>query len=136
MGTLLGTSLYAINENIERLHTQEPMTKVGLVTFGSDVYVQGDCSKPTVSIPESITKDMDKIKKKVEDETLNMLENPISSSKSTIQGALYNTKTIGMTALGPSALASVLMASRNRLCSTVVIATDGAANVGLGSFNY
>jgi hypothetical protein len=49
--------------------------------------------------------------------------------------SLYNTKTIGMTALGPSALASILMASKHRLGSTVVIATDGAANVGLGAFN-
>jgi len=41
-----------------------------------------------------------------------------------------------MTALGPSALASVMLAGQNQLCSTVVVATDGAANVGIGSFDY
>jgi len=110
---LLGTCLHAIDENVERISTEEPSTKVGLVSFGSSVYVLGDCSKPVVEIPEQISHDYKKIEEKVERDCKNILENPISVSKSKLQGALYNTKTIGMTALGPSALASVLVAGQN-----------------------
>jgi hypothetical protein len=55
--TLLGTCLHAIDENIERISTEEPTSKVGLVSFGSSVYMAGDCSKPVVEISERISHD-------------------------------------------------------------------------------
>lgn len=55
--TLLGTCLYAIDENVERIYTEEPTTKVGLVSFGSSVYMAGDCSKPVVEISQEISHD-------------------------------------------------------------------------------
>jgi len=41
----------------------------------------------------------------------------------------------GPTALGPALLAAVTMASEGGAGSTVILCTDGLANVGLGSFD-
>jgi hypothetical protein len=41
----------------------------------------------------------------------------------------------GPTALGPATLTSIAMASKGAPGSTVVICTDGLANVGLGAYD-
>lgn len=41
----------------------------------------------------------------------------------------------GATALGPAIVTSVCMAAQGKPGSTVVICTDGLANVGLGAFD-
>jgi hypothetical protein len=41
----------------------------------------------------------------------------------------------GPTALGPALLSSVALAAEGGIGSTVVLCTDGLANVGLGSFD-
>ena len=41
----------------------------------------------------------------------------------------------GPTALGPAVLTSIAMAAEGKPGSTVVICTDGIANVGLGAFD-
>lgn len=41
----------------------------------------------------------------------------------------------GPTALGPAVLTSIAMAAEGKPGSTVVICTDGLANVGLGAFD-
>lgn len=41
----------------------------------------------------------------------------------------------GPTALGPAALTSIAMAAEGIVGSTVVICTDGLANVGLGAYD-
>ena len=49
---------------------------------------------------------------------------------------ISNLRTGGCTALGPAALTSILLAGNHSLGSNILVCTDGAANVGLGSFNY
>jgi len=111
--TLLGTCLYSIDENIERMVVEEPATKVGLVTFGSDVYIAGDCSKPWVVIPEYDSGDWFAIEQTVANKCKDLLQKSIKDAKIELQGVLYNTDVTGMTALGPSTLASVLLAGQN-----------------------
>jgi hypothetical protein len=41
----------------------------------------------------------------------------------------------GPTAMGPAVLTSIAMACQGNPGSTVVVCTDGLANVGLGAFN-
>lgn len=41
----------------------------------------------------------------------------------------------GPTALGPAALTSIAMAAEGAPGSTVVLCTDGLANIGLGAFD-
>ena len=47
---------------------------------------------------------------------------------------LNNLEENGATALGPSVLTAVAMAGKIKEGSTVVICTDGLANIGVGSF--
>lgn len=41
----------------------------------------------------------------------------------------------GPTALGPALLTSIVLASKGKAGSSVVLCTDGLANIGLGSFD-
>jgi hypothetical protein len=49
-------------------------------------------------------------------------------------GKLKDLKSLGGTPLGPSVMLSVAMAAETKGGSTVVILTDGIANIGIGRF--
>jgi len=57
---------------------------------------------------------------------------PISQSSESLAAALFALEETGPTALGPALVAAVAMAWTAR-GSSVVVCTDGLANVGLGS---
>jgi hypothetical protein len=48
---------------------------------------------------------------------------------------LFKIEETGPTALGPAVITSVAMASKGAAGSTVVICTDGLANIGVGSMD-
>ena len=52
-----------------------------------------------------------------------------------LQQKLMAIEETGPTALGPAVLTSIVMAAEGKPGSTVVICTDGLANVGLGAFD-
>ena len=53
---------------------------------------------------------------------------PISQQKEKIREQIYRMKTMGMTALGPSALVSYNMLKMHAIGSNIVIFTDGSTN--------
>lgn len=63
-----------------------------------------------------------------------MREN-LQTTKDKLLLAVSQIRTSGMTALGPAVLTSVAMAAQGKSGSSVVLLTDGLANVGLGSMN-
>jgi hypothetical protein len=64
------------------------------------------------------------------------MDQPIERSNINLIDYISNLRTGGCTALGPAALTSILLAGNHSLGSNILVCTDGAANVGLGSFNY
>lgn len=60
---------------------------------------------------------------------------PIEETKSVLVDRLMALEETGPTALGPAALSAIVMAAEGAAGSTVVICTDGLANVGLGAYD-
>jgi len=59
----------------------------------------------------------------------------IEDTKEVLVDKLMGIEETGPTALGPAALTSIAMAAEGAAGSTVVICTDGLANVGLGAYD-
>jgi hypothetical protein len=55
--------------------------------------------------------------------------------KNFLQEKVMSIEETGPTALGPATLTSIAMAAQGLAGSTVVICTDGLANVGLGAYD-
>ncbi len=60
---------------------------------------------------------------------------PVKDTKDILQKAIMSLEETGPTALGPAVASAVAMATEGSPGSTVVVCTDGLANVGLGSFD-
>ena len=105
------------------------MKKVGFVTFNNEVTVLGDGKAQTVNILG------DKLNKR--DEIVNSLNGfklvePLGQSYQTLINSLNKTEAKGQTALGPALLSSIEVASKGSPGSSVVLCTDGLANIGVG----
>lgn len=60
---------------------------------------------------------------------------PVSVTKDSLKAKLDQVEETGPTALGPGILTAVAMAAEGSAGSSVVICTDGLANVGLGAWD-
>lgn len=60
---------------------------------------------------------------------------PVGQTKKVLLEKLAAIEETGPTALGPAIITSVCMAAEGKQGSTVVICTDGLANIGLGAFD-
>ena len=63
------------------------------------------------------------------------MEGKIRETKDFLSEKVMELEETGPTAMGPAVLTSIAMASKGVAGSTVVICTDGLANVGLGAFD-
>lgn len=61
-------------------------------------------------------------------------QKPIKETKKHLQQKLMSLEETGPTALGPAVLTAIALAGEGAPGSSVVICTDGLANVGLGNF--
>jgi hypothetical protein len=105
--------------------------KVGIVTFGSEVHILGDGSKPSTKLQCNIY-DFDEIVKASGDLNKCFSKN-ISQSYDKLKGTVEKMFSSGSTALGPALIASITIASKGGLGSKVIICTDGEANTGIGN---
>lgn len=121
----------AIESQLSDIAKNDPNKKVGLITFNNEVVVFGDCSKDPVNILG------DKLTKKeniVADVTPLKVESSVKESYEKMLGNFNKIEASGATALGPAILSAIELASKGKVGSTVVICTDGLANIGLGNF--
>jgi hypothetical protein len=59
----------------------------------------------------------------------------VKDSAKALQEKLFKLEETGPTALGPAVVSSVAMATQGAAGSTVVICTDGLANIGVGAMD-
>lgn len=122
----------AIENQINGIKEGDPNKKVGLVTFNNEVVVYGDCKKDPVHI---VGDKLYKFNDIVEDVVPLKVEEPLRTSYEQILHNLEKTEASGATALGPAVVASIELASKGSPGSTVMICTDGLANIGLGNLD-
>ena len=125
----------AIDQQINMMASGAAQRKVGVVTFNGEVQVIGDGTKD----PQTITGDHLNDYKWLEDngkaQSAERLTMGIGESKQSLINQISAIEETGPTALGPGVLTAVAMASTGKPGSTVVICTDGLANIGLGAFD-
>lgn len=63
------------------------------------------------------------------------VEEPLANSYEQLVHNFSKVEAAGATALGPAILSAIELASKGAAGSTVMICTDGLANVGLGSLD-
>jgi Mg-chelatase subunit ChlD len=152
-------------ENIKMLKEKEPNKRVGLVTFSDTVKFYGDASKikdntPLVEVgqahnmrnyfqqsfvqskrfsPQQETEDNSDLLNNQE-KLLALAKNqsgdlkPIKDTAQLLELRIKGLRTEGSTALGPAMVFSVGFCSK-QAGSAVLLCTDGAANIGMGTIN-
>ena len=91
----------SIENNIKSLLKNSPNVKVGIVSFGSEIEVKGDCLSNVMIIKEKDMNNETKIKS-LGVENTNLIKAPIKQSSPNIIKSLRATEENGSTALGPA----------------------------------
>ena len=122
----------SIENNIKSLLEHSPNVKVGIVSFGSDIEVKGDCLSNVMRIKE---KDMNNENKiiSIGEENTNLIKNSIKQSSESIIKSLREIEEEGSTALGPAVLLSLSLLKNAKIGSRIFLCTDGMSNLGIGS---
>jgi len=124
----------AITSQIEQLVKEHPKKRIAIVTFNNDVniYLPGN-------IKQVITGDkLDQYDFLINsgNALANLLQIPIENSHEELTKIVLGLEENGATALGPALLTSISIAGNSR-GSSVILCTDGIANIGVGSLeNY
>ena len=124
----------SIQNNINSLLKNAPDTKVGIVSFGSDIEVKGDCLSNVMMIKEKDMNNESKIKSLGEENT-NLIKASIKESHKEIIKALNATEENGSTALGPAVLMSLSLLKNAKIGSRIFLCTDGMSNLGVGNIS-
>ena len=124
----------SIEDNIKTLLKNSPNVKVGIVSFGSELEVKGDCLSNVMIIKEKDMNNESKIKSLGEENT-NLIKAPIKQSSSQIIKSLRATEENGSTALGPAILLSLSLMKNAKIGSRIFLCTDGMSNLGVGDIS-
>ena len=124
----------SIENNINSLLKNSPNIKVGIVSFGSNIEVKGDCLSNVFIVKE---KDMDNESKIISlgEENTNLIKAPINQSSPSIIKSLRATEENGSTALGPAILLSLSLLKNAKIGSRIFLCTDGLSNLGVGDIS-
>ena len=124
----------SIRDNINSLLKNSPNTKVGIVSFGSEIEVKGDCLSNVMIIKEKDMKNESKLKSLGEENT-NLIKTSIDKSHEKIIETLNATEENGSTALGPAVLVSLSLLKNAKIGSRIFLCTDGMSNLGVGDIS-
>jgi hypothetical protein len=101
-----------------------------LITFSDCVSIFGDGSQPNFASGDELNVTEALLKKGAQ----NPFDSLLKKNRKSIQDHLWKLEPCGPTALGPALVVSLGMASQHP-GTTVILATDGLANVGVGSLD-
>ena len=124
----------SIEENINSLLKKSPNVKVGIVSFGSQIEVKGDCLSNIMIIKEKDMNNESKIKS-IGEENTNLVKAPIKNSSKKILESLLATEENGSTALGPAISLSLSLLKNAKIGSRIFLCTDGMSNLGVGDIS-
>ena len=125
----------AINAQIEDMSKGANKRKVGVVTFNNEVTVIGDGTKPAQVITGDKLLDFDYLENNGKTQAAFHMQNSIGETAKVLADKIMAIEETGPTAMGPAVLTSIGLACQGKPGSTVVVCTDGLANVGLGAFD-
>lgn len=121
----------SIEKQLEDMAKVSPSRKVCLISFNRQVTIIGDGTSAVEVIAGDKLMNQDLLEQIGSNYSVTC---PISRSKDLLLNSLYTLEEDGPTALGPALVLAVAVASKVA-GSSVIVCTDGLANVGLGSFD-
>ena len=124
----------SIENNINTLLKNSPNVKVGIVSFGNEIEVKGDCLSNIMIIKQKDMNNESKIKSLGEENT-NLIKTPLKLSSKNIIKSLRATEENGATALGPAVLLSLSLLKNAKIGSRIFLCTDGMSNLGVGDIS-
>ena len=124
----------SIEDNIKTLLKNSPNIKVGIVSFGSEIEVKGDCLSNVMIVKEKDMSNEQKIKSLGEENT-NLIKSKLKESSSKIIESIRKTEENGSTALGPAILMSLSLMKNAKIGSRIFLCTDGMSNLGVGNIS-
>eukprot|EP01127_Copromyxa_protea_P015702 TRINITY_DN4564_c0_g1_i3.p1 TRINITY_DN4564_c0_g1~~TRINITY_DN4564_c0_g1_i3.p1 ORF type:complete len:654 (+),score=143.17 TRINITY_DN4564_c0_g1_i3:848-2809(+) len=119
----------AVTTQIEKLCETSPETKVALITFSNEVNILGDGSQEPVVIAGDKLSSWEGL---MEIGKQFRIASCVGEAKKTLLDTLWGLEEGGRTALGPALQVSIAVASI-KPGSTIVLCTDGLANMGVGA---
>jgi Mg-chelatase subunit ChlD len=130
----------AVTRHLDHLAVERPDCQVGIITFGSQVHVLGDCQSEGRKAHKTIQSDMLNNYDGLLEEgracfkTLELrdLKNSLDNLKSIVSGL----DTSGCTALGPALTVASSIAAAHGGSGEVILCTDGMPNTGVGQVNH
>jgi hypothetical protein len=129
----------AISSLIENVKEQKQETRIGLVTFSDKVSIHGDASGQPFVVSGNALDDYDTMVSIGKTHKQLSLESPsIASTAAKLSERLFALEEGGGTGLGPAVVAAISAGAEFNLKTNsnnakVVLATDGLANIGIGS---
>ncbi|XP_046374284.1 circularly permutated Ras protein 1-like isoform X1 [Haliotis rufescens] len=121
----------AVDHQLEEMQKDHPNRRVGLITFDNEVTVIGDGTEEETSVAGDKLTNREALVKLGKD--LNTPKS-IKETRKCLGDKLFSLEEGGATALGPTLVVAVAMASRHP-GSKVILCTDGMANVGMGKLD-
>ena len=121
--------LSAIESQLKEIKKSDPNKRVGFVTFNNEVTIIGDNKTATVNLVGDKLNNRQAI---VDALGGFKLAEPLASSYDTLITQLSKQEAKGQTALGPALVSAIEVASKGSPGSTVILCTDGLANIGIG----
>ena len=95
----------------------------------------GDGTKDAVTVAGDKLFDYDFLLKNGVDSAQDMFSKSIKDTKPHLQKKLLSLEETGSTALGPALVSAIGLAGEGAPGSTVIVCTDGLANIGLGALD-
>jgi len=120
----------AIDLHLEQLRAQHPKRKVAIVTFNNEVTIY-ESTGTSHTIAGDKLNDSEYLINIANNLKID-LKTPIEKNKKDLSDLIFLLEEKGETALGPALLVSIGLAGMQR-GSNVILCTDGAANVGVGT---
>jgi hypothetical protein len=125
-----------VMEQLQSLQNTDPDSVVVLVTFGSEVVVHTNCGGSVKISSHSFT-DQDALLTRGFQLGTSMLSSTVSEVAATLSKKIWALRTSGCTALGPALATSIGISSaamENGFDgASIILCTDGMANMGVGS---
>ncbi|KAK6171244.1 hypothetical protein SNE40_019473 [Patella caerulea] len=118
----------AVDKQLEDLIKDHPNRRVAIIAFNNELLVMGDGSTTDQTIAGSKLDKLEELEKLGAELTL---PKPIKNTKQILSNKVFDLEEGGATALGPSLVVALGLASRYS-GSKIILCTDGLANVGLG----
>ena len=122
----------AIESQLINMKAEKSKRKVGLVSFNGDVSIIGDGSQVPQTVSGDKLMNYEYLLENGQKVAKTHMQQGVHETQEKLNEKLFSLEETGPTALGPAVVSAISLAGECGTGSTVVICTDGLANVGVG----